>query len=103
MKCVQRTTQTAAGITLRLFPSYSLPLMSVSRAAKRISFRGNALRALDLGEELRRLAAIAHAVIANDAHPAVAQLSNPPSPTGVHLPAASASRQVTRSRSLPGL
>jgi hypothetical protein len=41
-----------------------------------ISFRGHAVHALDLRIELRRLVAVGHAVIANDADPPVAQLAN---------------------------
>jgi hypothetical protein len=45
------------------------------RAAKRVSFYGHAVRALDLWVELRRLMAVGHAVVANDANPSVAQLA----------------------------
>jgi hypothetical protein len=40
-----------------------------------VSCCGHAVRALDLRVELRRLVAVSHAVIANDADPSVAQLA----------------------------
>jgi hypothetical protein len=47
-----------------------------SCAGKRLSFRGYAVRGLDLRVELRRLVAVVHAIIANDSDPSVTQLAN---------------------------
>jgi hypothetical protein len=50
-------------------------LRQPSARRKRVSCRRHAMRALDLRVELRRLVAVGHAVIANDADPSVAQLA----------------------------
>ena len=71
--------------------------------SKADSFRGDAVHALYLRVELRRLPAVGHAIIANDADPAVAHLTTSTVATGVQLPAAPASRHVRSTNGFPGL